>query len=136
MTNKTSRKRILVVDDDEIALKMASVILQSEYEVVTAVSGKIALEKLTHIRHGFIPDLILLDILMPYMDGWETFNKIRHLHLSKNIPIIFLTSVAEIEGHQRAVNLGADDYIVKPYDYQDLIKRIGAAITNKTGKKL
>ena len=136
MPDIIGKKKVLVVDDSEVSLKFAEVMLQNEYEVITAKSGKIALEMMGHIRHGFIPDVILLDIIMPYMDGWETFNKIRGISLLKDVPIIFLTSVKEIEGHKRAVDMGADDYIVKPYKKENLLKRIQEAIKNKTETQL
>ena len=136
MADTISKKKVLVIDDDEISLTIAEAMLQNDYEVITAKSGETALGKFRHVRHGFIPAVILLDIIMPYMDGWETFNKIRGISRLKNVPIIFLTSVKEIEGHKRAIDMGADDYIVKPYIRNDLIKRIKAAIKKKAEQKL
>ena len=136
MSDIIDRKKVLVVDDNEVDLKFAEIMLQNDYEVITAKSGKTALEMLTHIRHRIIPDVILLDIIMPHMDGWEAFNKIKGISLLKNVPIIFLTSLKEIEGQRRSVDMGADDYIVKPYNREDLLKRIKEAIKNKMEIKL
>jgi CheY-like chemotaxis protein len=131
MADIIDKKRVLVIDDDEISLKFAEVMLQNEYEVITARSGKIALEKLSHIRHGLIPDVILLDIIMPYMDGWETFYKIKSVGALKNVPVIFLTSVKETAVYKRAADMGVDDYIAKPYNREDLLKRIKEAIEKR-----
>jgi DNA-binding response OmpR family regulator len=132
MPDTTDKKKILIVDDDEISLKFAEIILQNDYEVVTAKSGKIALDYLEHFRYGFVPDVILLDIVMPHMDGWETFNKIKAVSQMKNVPVIFITSVKKIEGHKRAIDMGAADYIVKPYNREVLLTRIDEALKSKT----
>ena len=74
----TQKKKILLVDDNEVQLSFTQVQLQKKYVVMTAKSGK---EALDHLLRGFTPDLILLDILMPNMDGWETFGRLRALSL-------------------------------------------------------
>ncbi|MDR2501395.1 MAG: response regulator [Treponema sp.] len=112
------KKKILVVDDDNLCLLIAEIMLRREYEIFTAQSGN---EALDHFLTGLFPDLILLDILMPNMDGWETYNKIRGISLLKDIPIVFLTSVSESEEIKRAFSMGAVDYIIKPYKYYKTI---------------
>ena len=125
--NVSEKKKILIVDDDEIQLMVAEVILDSEYDVKIAKSGEKALE---HLYKGLIPNLILLDILMPEMDGFEVYNRIRAISLLQNIPIVFLTSVEEPAKVQQAVEIGAADYIVKPYVKENLLSRISNAIHN------
>jgi DNA-binding response OmpR family regulator len=115
------RQNILLIDDDETQLLIAKSLLQNEYTVFTAKSGKDAIE---NILQGFNPDIILLDILMPKMDGWETFNRIRSICLLKDVPIIFLTSVTEESQEKLALEMGAVDYIKKPYNNEDLLNRI------------
>jgi CheY-like chemotaxis protein len=114
-------KKLFVVDDDEIYLSMLESILKDKYEVVTAKSGK---EALGYLIKGVVPNLILLDILMPDLDGWETFNRLRAISFLQDVPIVFLTSVAEPEEVERAQDIGAADYITKPYDKDDLLNRI------------
>ena len=114
-------KKILLVDDSDVHLVIAENILKDKYEIVTAKSGKEALNILTK---GLIPDLILLDILMPEMDGWETFNKIKGISLLKDVPIAFLTSLDGVREKLYASRIGANDLITKPYDGQDLLGRI------------
>jgi putative two-component system response regulator len=128
---ENQKKKILIVDDDEISLKFAELMLQDDYTAITAKSGTIALEHLEHFRYGFIPDLILLDIIMPFMDGWETFKRIKEIIALKDVPVIFLTSAKEKEWHRRAMDIGADDYIEKPYDRASLLKKIEELLTSK-----
>jgi CheY-like chemotaxis protein len=118
---KTDKKKILIVDDDTIQLETAKAMLHKEYEIITAKSGKEALE---YFKSGFIPNLILLDILMPEMDGWETFSKIRGISLLQNVPIAFVTAVNELVVEEHAFEMGAADYIKKPYEKDDIQKRV------------
>ena len=121
----TEKKKILIVDDDETQLTLAGSILSADYETVAAESGIKALE---HLYHGFIPDLILLDILMPEMDGFEVFNKIRAISDLQEIPIVFLTSLSSADNSRQALDIGAADFITKPYSKADLLRRIQSAL--------
>jgi CheY-like chemotaxis protein len=121
MANVNEKKKVLVVDDNEMELLVAKAILKDEYEIFIAKSGK---ETLEYFFNGLIPDLILLDILMPNMDGWETFNRIRAISLLQDIPIAFLTSLVGTADEKRALEMGAADYIMKPYEKKDLLNRI------------
>jgi putative two-component system response regulator len=116
------KKKILLVDDDEIQHVIANNILQDEYEIFKAKSGNEALKYLC--TNGFVPNLVLLDILMPEMDGWEVFNRIKAISLLKNVPVAFLTAVSETTEEKRAFDLGADDFITKPYEKDVLLGRI------------
>jgi len=114
-------KKILIVDDNEVHLVIAENILKGKYDVTTAKSGKDALALLSK---GLVPGLILLDVLMPEMDGWETYNKIKGISLLRNVPIAFLTSLDGVREKLYASRIGAADLITKPYDGEELIKRI------------
>jgi putative two-component system response regulator len=116
------KKKILLVDDDEIQNEIAKNMLDDEYEIFMAKSGKDALNYL--YDGSFAPQLILLDILMPEMDGWEVFNRIRAISLLKNVPIIFITSLNTTEEEKRAFDIGANDFIRKPLSRDDLMERI------------
>ena len=115
------KKKILLVDDSEVDLLFAKNMLSDEYEVITAKSGK---EALNHLINKLVPDLLLLDILMPEMDGWETYNKIKGISLLRDVPIAFVTSVTETTEEKKAFNMGADDYIKKPYTQSELLERV------------
>ena len=104
-------KKIFLVDDDEIHLTILENILKDKYETIAAKSGKDALE---YMLSGVVPNLILLDILMPHLDGWETFNRLRAISFLQDVPIVFLTSVSESAEVEHAQEIGAADYIVKP----------------------
>jgi putative two-component system response regulator len=114
-------KKIFLVDDDEIHLTILENILKDKYEVIAAKSGKDALE---YMLSGVVPNLILLDILMPNLDGWETFNRLRAISFLQDVPIVFLTSVSESAEVEHAQEIGAADYITKPYNKDDLLDRI------------
>ena len=119
------KKRILVVDDDETQLSFAEAVLNNEYEVITEASGKAAMERLSR---GLVPDLMLLDVLMPEMDGFETYAKVRAMNAMSNIPVVFLTAVNSSEEIRKALSAGAADYITKPYVMENFTNRIKNAI--------
>ena len=125
MSETSEKKKILLVDDAEFHLSIAKNMLKNDYTVITAKSGK---EALDHLLQGLIPDIILLDIIMPNMDGWETYHKIRGISLLQDVPIAFLTSSNETEDIEYAHTIGAADYIMKPYTKGDLMSRIHNAI--------
>ena len=114
------KKKILLVDDDIMFQAIAISMLSDKYDVVISKSGKDALILLVKNK----PDLILLDIVMPEMDGWETFHKIRGISLLRQVPIAFITSLSETEGMDEAKRLGASDYFTKPIDGMDFLNRV------------
>jgi len=122
------KKKILLVDDNELQLSITEIQLKKQYEVTTAKSGK---EALDHLFHGLVPDLIMLDILMPDMDGWETFGRLRAISVLHEVPIIFLSSVNDKEEIDHALDMGAADFIVKPFNSKEFLERIGKAIKKK-----
>jgi CheY-like chemotaxis protein len=128
MNSVNVKKKILLVDDDEIQHKIAENMLQEQYDVFKARSGNEALYYL--YKNEFLPNLILLDILMPEMDGWEVFNRIKAISLLKNVPIAFLTAVSEAAEEQKAFAIGAKDFITKPYEKEALLERIDKILSN------
>ena len=128
--NSKGINKILIVDDNEVHLVIAENILKGKFEVITAKSGK---EALALLSKGVVPGAILLDVLMPEMDGWETYNKIKGISLLENVPIAFLTSLDGMREKLYASRIGAADLITKPYDGEELIKKINTMIEG-TGK--
>ena len=124
------KKKILLVDDDHIFHDIAYNILSDKYNVITSTSGKEALILL--VKHK--PDLIFLDILMPEMDGWETFHKIRGISILHQAPIAFITSINESEGLEHAKRLGAIDYFTKPLVTDNFLKRIDKIMNSHVPK--
>ena len=125
------KKKILAIDDSEIDLELVEAMLEESYTILPTKSGKEALDFL--LRDDSV-DLILLDLIMPEMDGWETFSRIKDLGQISHIPIAFLTSVYGTDEQNRAKEMGAADYIMKPYTREVLLDRI-AAILKKHAKK-
>jgi len=115
-------KKIMVVDDEPDILTTVGQMLElSGYEVIRAIDGKECLKKLNESTTN--PDLIVLDIMMPDVSGWDVAAKIKENPEWRNIPIVFLTA----KGDTMSIGMGgmaSEDYIVKPFDVKDLIIRI------------
>lgn len=115
-------KKILVVDDEpDILFTVGQMLEMSGYEVIRAKDGKECIDKLNDSQSG--PDLILLDIMMPDVSGWDVAAKLKENPKWKNIPIVFLTA----KGDTMSIGMGglaAEDYIVKPFDIKDLVIRV------------
>ena len=116
---------VLVVDDESDVLLLVKTALQAEgYRTLTASDGPDALTT----AHDEKPDLILLDIMMPGMDGFEVLEKLREDDTTCQIPIIMLTGLSERERKRAAIDRGIKYYIVKPFEFQDLIAKVRLAI--------
>jgi len=114
-------KKILVIDDETELLKALTIRLKtSGYEVITAQDGQEGLEKAKSSN----PDLIVLDILMPKMDGYEVCRLLKFDEKYKSIPVIMLTAKAQDIDKAMGKKVGADDYITKPFETQDLVDKI------------
>lgn len=119
---------ILAIDDDENLLKVVEKQLnKSDYKVVLASSGKKGLE----LAKTGNPDLILLDLMMPEMDGFAVLKELQKDDVTKNIPVIMLTSKSDKEDVVSAMRMGVSDYVVKPHNYAVLPKKIETAINYK-----
>lgn len=128
MENNSAASRVLVVDDMATNRKLVGFVLRPpEYQIVEASDGEQALDILNH--EAF--DLVLLDVMMPGIDGFETCRRIRECPGLKLLPIIMLTSMGAPDDVVRGMNVGADDYITKPFNSVELIARARAAIDRK-----
>lgn len=113
-------EKILVVDDDETTVQLISILLERRgYEVIKAYRAEDGLRK-AYRAH---PDLVLLDVMMPDMDGWEVCRRLREL---SDVPIVFITARSEIRDVVKGLEMGADDYVIKPYDNDELVARVRA----------
>jgi len=121
------KKSILVVDDDIALLKMAEALLKERYSVSLAKSGDQAVQ---FLKKGTIPDLILLDIDMPDMDGYETIDKLHQFQAAEDIPVIFLTGLTRSQDELRGLKAGAADYITKPFHKEVLLARLELHLKN------
>ena len=125
---KTSRARVLVVDDEADIVSTVKYRLEfCEFEVITATNGKEGLEKAANEK----PDLILLDISMPVMNGHEMLERLKNSPELKDIPVIMFTAYSDAKDVAKAAELGIADYVTKPFDFTELVGKITNALGNK-----
>jgi diguanylate cyclase (GGDEF)-like protein len=105
-----NKNTLLVVDDENISIKLLVDILSMEYTIYTATSGQNAIEKAKEYK----PDLILLDIILPDMDGYDTLSELKKCEDTYKIPVIIITGLDSEENEEKALSLNASDYITKP----------------------
>lgn len=120
MDRASSKPIILVVDDQPKNLKILGEILTPDYEIIIANNGLSALKSLTLSE----PDLVLLDIMMPEMDGFEVIQQIKKNQRNTNIPVIFLSAKDQPEDIVKGFELGAVDYITKPFNHKEVLARV------------
>ena len=124
------KKRILVVDDDkEVVRLMRGYLEQSGYEVLVAYNGESAM----HIMRRDNPDLVLLDLMLPDRDGWDVTRTVRNDPKLMHIPIIMLTARVSDTDKIVGLELGADDYVTKPYNPREVVARVRARLRVQTG---
>ncbi len=120
-TKGNGRKRILLVDDESDLIENLQCRLDAfNYQIITAKDGTDALKK-AQLDH---PDLIFLDILMPVMDGYEICSQLKKDPSTKNIPIVMLTALSSEKDAIKAREMGADDYIAKPFEIREILNKI------------
>jgi DNA-binding response OmpR family regulator len=113
--------RILLVDDSETVLQMEQMILaKSSYELILARDGEEGVAKALAIQ----PDLILMDVVMPKMDGFEAVKRLRGNAQTRSVPIVMVTSKAEAESMEAGYQNGCSDYIIKPIDQLELVTKV------------
>lgn len=114
-------KKILVVDDKSSISRLIVQFLSKDYDVETKEDG---LQALTWLQNGNIPDLILTDLQMPNIDGFELITHVKNSGYFKDIPIIVLSSLDSSSDRIKCLKLGAEDYLVKPFNPEELLIRI------------
>ena len=121
--------RILVADDDPLSIKLLNFRLRSVgHEVIFAVNGGEALEIATREK----PDLVLLDIMMPVMNGFQVLRKLKSQEETKNIPVIMLTARSQEKDIVDGIEAGAVDYVTKPFSSAELIARVNRALASRS----
>jgi len=114
--------KLLIIDDDKQLVEAVSLYLtKSGYEITTAEHGRAGLQSMYMER----PDLVVLDIMMPEMDGWETCQRIREM---SNVPVIMLTARGQESDRVKGLRMGADDYVMKPFSLKEMEARIQAVL--------
>ena len=122
-------KKVLIVEDDSNIAELLNLYLEKEgFEPLVAKDGGKGVEQF----RAFQPDLVLLDIMLPVMDGWSVLKKIRE---SSKVPVIMLTAKGETSDKVSGLEMGADDYIVKPFEMKEVLARIHAVRARTAGAR-
>lgn len=128
------KKKVLVVDDEFTIQDLVAFTLEPEFFVIKAANGKEALDAVTAEK----PDIIILDIMMPGLDGYHVCQRLKSGHDTKHIPIIMLTAKHQVPDMRKAIEVQVDEYITKPFEPDFLRKRIHACLDGEKeqGNKL
>lgn len=125
---KSDRVKILVIDDEpNIVQTLQDRLEMNDYKVITACNGKEGLEKALSEK----PDIILLDVIMPIMDGHEMLERLRQSEAGKEIAVIMLTARSQSQDVARANACGIEDYVVKPFDLSELLEKVENILQKK-----
>lgn len=119
-------QRVLVVDDDPVILRLLEVNFEMEgYEVLSATDGEEAVRRALEER----PDLMVCDIMMPNVNGLEVVERLRADERTRSMPIVLLSAKAQANEIQKGLEVGADEYLTKPFDPLELVERVQALLT-------
>ncbi|QQG46142.1 MAG: response regulator [Candidatus Niyogibacteria bacterium] len=123
------KKKILIVDDDEFLLDMYAIkFRESGFEIEVTISGPSALDK---IKNGFSPDIILLDIVMPGMDGFEFLKQLKKENLAPSAEVVILTNLGQKEDVQKGLAMGAKDYVIKAHHTpSEIVAKVKSILSN------
>ena len=123
-----AEKTLLVVDDEVQNLELI-LMLVDEFQIpvrcVTARNGEEAIAAAREL----MPDLVLMDLMMPVLDGWEATRRLKADPVTAKIPVVALTAQAMVGDHERALAAGCDDYVTKPFDLSELVAKLRARLT-------
>ena len=118
-------KKILIIDDEKLIVKATSLVIKlAGYQIASAYDGKEGLR----LARKEKPDLILLDIMMPGMDGWQVLELLKSDETLAHIPVIVFTAKEYIKGRRKSVSAGAVDYVTKPFEPEELMQAISKAL--------
>ena len=131
MNTKTMKKKIILVDDNSVNLRLGMNVLSDRYNVFPVLSA----EKMFNFLRKTLPDIILLDILMPETDGYEAIKILKADPQTKDIPVIFLTSKNDPDSEMAGLSMGAVDFIAKPFEPKILLKRVEVHLTMEYRRK-
>ena len=126
-----ARYKVFIIDDDPASIRMLNELLQERYEVFGSTGGHQAIELIGQL----LPDLILLDVIMPEMDGYEICRRLKEKRATRDIPLIFLTSCTETDKIVRGFGLGAVDYITKPFQVSEVLARVDTHVQLRAARQ-
>jgi len=122
------KRKILIIDDVTEFRRLTKTILQSKYEVESAENG---VEALSILQNGYIPDLIVSDLMMPVLGGKDFLEQVKSSGAFQHIPIIILSSIDKSDEKIKLIKMGANDYLEKPYNPDELLARIENILKSK-----
>jgi DNA-binding response OmpR family regulator len=122
-----SKGKVLVVDDEEVNIRIIEAYLNKEYEIITAQSGKEAMNKISQEK----PDIVLLDIMMPQISGYDVCKSIKEKDATRLMPVVMITALSGLEAKIKAIEIGADDYLTKPINRKELFTRVKSLLKKK-----
>jgi CheY-like chemotaxis protein len=121
MENTPMERKVLIIEDEKLIIVSTQMVLEaSGFQVESAVNGEEGIASAKDLR----PDLILLDIMMPGIDGWETLTRLKRDPETSDIPVIIFTAREHSRGHQKSAEMGAADYFRKPFEPDELIELV------------
>jgi two-component system cell cycle response regulator len=119
--------KVLIVDDEVVNIRIIEAYLNKEYEIKTAQNGTEAMEKISQDK----PDIVLLDIMMPYISGYDVCKSIKENDATRFIPVVMITALSELEAKIKATEIGADDYLTKPINRIELFTIVKSLLKKK-----
>ena len=122
--NETTKSRILIVDDEELIRTALTEILGEEFSIKSAANGREGID----LAKAWNPQLILMDVMMPEMDGMNACEILRREESTRHIPVLMLTALNSSQDRVRAFNVGVDDFIPKPFEIDELLSRVRAKL--------
>ncbi|MFZ3166325.1 MAG: response regulator [Candidatus Methanoperedens sp.] len=122
-----SKGKVLIVDDEEVNIRIIEAYLNKEYEIITAQNGKEAMDKIEQDK----PDIVLLDIMMPKISGYDVCKSIKENDATRFIPVVMITALSGLEAKVKAIENGAEDYLTKPINRIELFTRIKSLLKKK-----
>ncbi|MCX9083509.1 MAG: response regulator [Candidatus Methanoperedens sp.] len=122
-----SKGKVLIVDDEEVNIRIIEAYLNKEYKIIKAQSGNEALSKIREDK----PDLVLLDIMMPQISGYDVCKSIKENDATRFIPVVMITALSGSDAKIKAIEIGADDYLTKPVHRIELLTRIKSLLKKK-----
>src|SRR5450432_4938173 len=124
----SERPLVLIADDnDDVVLLLRTYLRPLDCEILVALDGEEALI----IAQARLPDLVLLDVMMPKRSGWEVCQALKGVQKTSHIPVILMTGRGDVKDRLTGLQVGADDYLVKPFDRDEVVKRVGNVLLHR-----